>query len=266
MNLTGHMLIKNEERWIWFAINSVLPYLSKLIIFDTGSTDNTLKIIQKINSPKIILKKRTIKNRQSISKLRNQMISLTSTKWFVLVDGDEIWPSLQLKKLISQIKNTKKTDLGIVSKTRNCVGDIFHFQPDQAGRYTFGSKTGHYTIRAYKRSPKFAWKGQYPHESYSNQTGQNIATLDKQLIFSDTYYYHTTHLKRSTKSGDKQVVDRPQKYKLEIGIKAPKSELPEVIFEKYPPIVQNPTTGFTMYEQLLAHIYTPLRKIKRLLV
>ena len=32
--ITGHMVIKNEDRWVWFAIMSVIEYLDRLIIFD----------------------------------------------------------------------------------------------------------------------------------------------------------------------------------------------------------------------------------------
>ena len=36
--LTVHMVVKNEDRFIWYALNSVLPYVDKVIIFYTGST------------------------------------------------------------------------------------------------------------------------------------------------------------------------------------------------------------------------------------
>jgi len=41
MNITAQMVVKNEENFVWFAIKSVLPYVKKFLITDTGSTDNT---------------------------------------------------------------------------------------------------------------------------------------------------------------------------------------------------------------------------------
>ena len=46
--ITGHMVVKNEDRWIYYAIMSVIEYLDKLIIYDTGSIDHTKDIIKGI--------------------------------------------------------------------------------------------------------------------------------------------------------------------------------------------------------------------------
>ena len=49
----ANCLIKNEERWVWYALQSVLPYVDKILVWDTGSTDNTVEIIKTIKSNKI---------------------------------------------------------------------------------------------------------------------------------------------------------------------------------------------------------------------
>ena len=48
----AHTLVKNEERFIWFSVMSVIVNVDKVLIWDTGSTDDTVKIIQKIKSHK----------------------------------------------------------------------------------------------------------------------------------------------------------------------------------------------------------------------
>ena len=53
-NLTVHCVIKNEERWIWFAINSILDIAGEVLIYDTGSADKTVEIVKTIKSKKII--------------------------------------------------------------------------------------------------------------------------------------------------------------------------------------------------------------------
>ncbi|MBU1256082.1 hypothetical protein KKA49_00135 [Patescibacteria group bacterium] len=50
-----HCLVKNEERFIWYAIKSVLPFVDKIMVWDTGSTDKTIQIIKSIKSKKISL-------------------------------------------------------------------------------------------------------------------------------------------------------------------------------------------------------------------
>ena len=49
------MTIKNEEWYVGMAIRSILPYVEKLFIIDTGSTDSTSYEIIKLNSDKIDL-------------------------------------------------------------------------------------------------------------------------------------------------------------------------------------------------------------------
>ncbi len=52
----AHTLVRNEENFIWFAINSIIDYVDKILIYDLGSTDKTIEIIKTINNQKIILK------------------------------------------------------------------------------------------------------------------------------------------------------------------------------------------------------------------
>ena len=51
-----HCLVANEERFVWYALQSVLPYVDQVMVWDTGSTDKTVEIIKAIKSPKIIFK------------------------------------------------------------------------------------------------------------------------------------------------------------------------------------------------------------------
>ena len=45
MQICDHTLVKNEERYLWFAVTSVIEHIDKVMLWDTGSTDNTRKII-----------------------------------------------------------------------------------------------------------------------------------------------------------------------------------------------------------------------------
>ena len=46
MKIWGHTLVCHEERYLWYSVTSVIDYLDKILLWDTGSTDNTLKIIR----------------------------------------------------------------------------------------------------------------------------------------------------------------------------------------------------------------------------
>jgi len=258
------MLVKNEANWIYFAIKSVLPFVQELIIFDTGSTDKTLDIINTFSSPKIRLYQKPAKSRNQIVSLRQEMVTLTSTDWFLLVDGDEVWSNSSIKTLIKALALADKQKLGAVVRFRNLVGDLYHYQPESAGQYHLLGRRGHLSTRAFRRHPDYAWIGDYPLESYSNQkTGISLHDEPNKLLFINTYYYHLTHLKRSTDIHSAQVIDRPKKYKLEIGLKADKSQIPEVFFEHRPDIIPDPFVTFTFPEKIKAHFLTPLRLLKR---
>ena len=48
MKVWAHTLVKNEERYIWYAVMSVIDWVDKILIWDTGSTDKTVEIIKEI--------------------------------------------------------------------------------------------------------------------------------------------------------------------------------------------------------------------------
>ena len=103
-SITGHMVVKNEDRWIWFAIMSVIDFLDQLIIYDTGSIDNTNRIIKEIINVdryrnKIIYEKLGEITSENFHKVRQRQIDISKTDYFMVVDGDEIWYQNSLAEL-----------------------------------------------------------------------------------------------------------------------------------------------------------------------
>ena len=48
MKIWANTLVRNEERYIWFAAMSVIEHVDKILIWDTGSDDATVMIIKEI--------------------------------------------------------------------------------------------------------------------------------------------------------------------------------------------------------------------------
>ena len=44
----ANTIVHNEENFIWFAIMSVIDWVDKMLVWDTGSTDKTVEIIEEI--------------------------------------------------------------------------------------------------------------------------------------------------------------------------------------------------------------------------
>lgn len=226
--VTLHTIVKNEDQFIYYSLKSVLPFVSKAFIIDTGSTDQTWQIIQNLKKEykdKIEAKQIKIKSAKEISKLRQDLVKLTKPPFLMLLDGDEIWSEGQLLKLLSLTKTLPQSKIAVVNKTRNCVGDIYHYLPKSFGHYHFLNRVEHLNIRLMRTLP-YQVKGIYPDEGYF-LNNKLINNLDDKLQFSSAWYLHTTHLNRSSHS-QKPYGRRKQTYSL--GIKIPKSDLPQILF------------------------------------
>lgn len=254
--VSAHMIVKNEERFVGYAILAVLPYVEEFIFYDTGSTDDTLEIVRKLKTqnPKIKLKTISIHSPNDIGSLRLQQIKETKTPWFLLVDGDEVWPAGELEKLLQFTIGDQTVDClheppyAMVNHTRNCVGDIYHYLPESFGHYHLLGRTGHYNIRLMK-TLNYEVKGTYPDEGYYYQ-GKLINEKDDWLAFSEAWYLHATHLERSGRGVQLNAITLGRRKRIySLGIPFNSSELPEVIFQDdktLPDITNKRSLGFVV--------------------
>lgn len=256
--LTAHMIVRNEENFVWYAIMSVIDYIDKIIIFDNESKDKTKEIIQTIKNPKIVFEEKT----GSVEKLRQEQLERTETKWFMLIDGDEVYPKDTIQSLVEVVKNAEEEKMAIVLRTRNCVGDISHFMPEDTGKYFIFGKTGHFNIRAFRKFGSYKWSGEYPLEAYVDENGNSVNKQDKKLSMLDKYYWHLTHLRRSS-LGQNETPKRKGKLKEEIGVSFKILKIPEVFFLERPPNVPPPPFSVNKITLLKSLVKTPLKSLKR---
>lgn len=294
MIISAHVLVKNEARFIWYSVMSIINYVDRVRIWDTGSSDGTLKVIDEIDKMpeakgKIYFQKVLVnqfyeeKLRQgmlnsesadtfnvigySFAEVRQQVLNATRADWFLVVDGDEIWWDDSIRKVTEAIRKDGDKLESIVVPTYNVVGDMFHYQERQAGRYHLTGKVGHYNLRAINRKiPGLHAVGEHGIFSWRGDDNVKIESRSKSKIkFIDAPYIHTTHLRRgSSKFMDKQVFKRAMKLKYELGTQFPKDfYYPEVFFKPRPAIVPSvwdtPGVGY----KLDAFIQTPPKKIRR---
>lgn len=238
--ITTHTIVKNEDRGIWYAIRSVIDHVDRMIIYDTGSTDSTVSQIKSFTSSKIIFRQKKATTRDQLVELRREQLKHTTTPWFMLLDGDEIWPQDNLRNLISAATAADKNSLAFFTRTRNCVGDIFHYLPESKGRYHIKGKTGHLNIRLIRNSSHIKVTGSYPLETYSYKNTP-LQDLGRGIEFIDTWYLHLSHLPRSTnKAAEAQVIDRLNKRKFRFGIRLKQQDIPEVFLRPRPKNIPPP--------------------------
>ncbi|QQG47098.1 MAG: glycosyltransferase [Candidatus Woesebacteria bacterium] len=269
--ITAHVLVKNEGNFIWYSVMSVANFVDRLMLWDTGSTDNTLIITKEIKKQSVLGKKIFLHSlefkKYDEQKARQMMLQETPDGWFIVVDGDEIWWDDSIKKVTDEIRNNGNNIESIVVPTINLVGDIFHYQEKEAGKYNLLGRKGHYNLRAVnKKIPGLKSLGEHGVWGWVDEDNKMIQERSVSKIkFLDAPYLHATHLKRAGEfQKDSEVLKRSSKLKHELGIEFPKDfYYPEVFFKSRPKIVPNVWENMNFIFKLRSFFETPLRKINR---
>lgn len=208
-NVTGNMMIKNEEKYIRQTIRSVAPYLERLIIVDTGSTDKTLEYVTELMKefPQIELFKENVTGdsihwtgnhlSQQLTDVRNQMIKLSKTPWIMQIDGDEIYPKETIDRLINimdklDIETGLRWVVGIMIKIKWCTSPSEFVEPGPFDR----------TLRIFKNGG--TWVGKFPDE-FLYIDNQPIHILDRRCITVDKPFLHMSmdlHAERRPSNGE----------------------------------------------------------------
>ena len=272
MRIWAHCLIKNEENFVWYSVMSVIDHVDKILIWDTGSTDATVKIIEEIKKrypSKVDFKEVGEINPQEFTYVRQKMLEATYADWFLIVDGDEIWWDDSIKKVVAAIRDKGKEMESVVVPNILPVGDIYHYMEAAAGRYNIAGKKGHYALRGIN-SKIPGLKSEKPHGTWGWTDGQGKMIQDrnqKKILFVDAPYLHASFLPRSSSGGDLKVPKRKNKLKYELGIPFPRDfYYPEVFFRPRPETIPSPWHKMDRNYIIRALIQTPLKKLKRRIV
>jgi glycosyltransferase involved in cell wall biosynthesis len=262
--IVAQCLIKNEERFIWYALNSVLPFVDQIMVWDTGSTDDTIKIIHQITSPKINIQLKKSVSPEAFSHLRQQMLEEIPKgyDWLMILDGDEIWPQKSLWQ-IKHFINLHPDFETVVVKTNNLTGDIYHRLPESTGKYRFKNQIGHLSLRFINLSiPGLKVDKPYGHEGYFDENNLPIQNRDPhKMEILNLYYHHATGLRRSSRDTD--VMQRSGKRKYELGEIIAEDQIPEIFFVPKSTIVPNVTSPMGSIEIFIGRLLNPLYLLKR---
>ncbi|MDU7363114.1 glycosyltransferase [Clostridium sp.] len=267
--ITAHMIVRNEDKWIWFSIMSIINYVDKIIIFDTGSDDNTIEIIKnflenEIYKNKIYFEEKGKVSKESFYKLRQEQIDMTETKYFMVVDGDEIWFKDSMSELVELTQN-EKYEL-IATKFINVAGDIYHYRDFNRETYNIKGICGSITIRVYSMDIKgIKCAGEYGVEGYYDFLNIPVQESNWSIGIMENKYLHTSLLKRSSKiTGDIEIHYRRKKLFAEYDYKfSDDYKYPEVFYLERPECVESP---FQNKMDLFRKLINRLRRIKRKLL
>ncbi|HCT65774.1 MAG TPA: hypothetical protein DIC60_11000 [Lachnospiraceae bacterium] len=158
-NISLCMIVKNEEKYIEQCLSSVSSIVNEIIIVDTGSTDNTLKLASRFN-PKIF----EYPWDSDFGSARNHSLEQATGDWILVLDADEAIYSEDVKKLMDIIETTKA----------NIIALKFHNFTDENSEENYNTHMG---IRIFKNHC-FRYEG----------------TIHEQLIPLNEKVLHKPHL------------------------------------------------------------------------
>lgn len=262
MKIWANCIIHNEENFIWFAIMSVVDYVDKVLVWDTGSADKTIEIIRKIKEikgDKVVFREVGPVDNLQFTKMRQLMLDQSDCDWILILDGDEIWWEDSIRKVVKEIKTKGGEIDGIVVPFIVPVGDIYHFQKESAGQYQLLGRRGHLSLRAInKKIPGLHLGGTYGVEGYLDENDIPIQNRNKnRLKFINAPFLHATHLNRSLR-------DDHHKFKYEIGLEFPSDfSFPEAFYKTWPKVVKSPFGKRSKLYELAAFLIMPYLSIKR---
>ena len=267
--ITAHILVKNEVRFVWYAVMSVIEHVDKVFLWDTGSTDGTVEIIKeikRISGDKVNLRLLGDVTPEEFTRVRQEMLNKTKSDWFIIVDGDEVWWEDAIKDVTSFIQRKGREYESIANSYYSILGDIFHYQRKASGRYEIGGEKGHYNIRAIRNLPGLDFKKPHGLQGLYDKQGTLIQNRDgsKRKFIKDKLYMHFTNIPRSgDRRSEKLVPKRPQKLKYDLGISFPGNfYYPEVFFKPHPKIVPSPWSNIGGKFWLKSAVLYPLKLAK----
>lgn len=203
--LTAHMMLCNEESWVWYAVMAIIDYVDHIIIYDTGSTDSTVEIISEIikepeYAKKIIFEEKGKVEREEFVKLRDEMVQRTVDDYFMVVDGDEIYYKDQLIKLREALDSDEGYEVGVTGFIC-CAGDVKHYRNPKTEHYNHCGRKGALMQRVTSMkiegihcgSSDGKWDGYY------DKAGKYVVPDSGYKTFwADGFYLHMSYMMRSS--------------------------------------------------------------------
>lgn len=197
MTLTAHCIIKNEEKWIEYVLRSVVDQVDCIFIFDTGSTDSTVSLVQKVAREyptKIIFEEKGSADKRRHTELRQEMVQRTTTDWFMILDGDEVWTKRAVAEAKAAIVGDDSLEC-LIAPFHLCVGDVYH-ETRRPGQISMLGRTDYFYPRFFRNTPGIHWSGDYNNDVIKTGTEEIVFEKRPTHILTNRFW-HLTHLRRS---------------------------------------------------------------------
>ena len=112
--LTLSMIVKNEEKALPHCIESVMDIVDEIVITDTGSTDNTIKIAESYGA-----KIEHFDWVDDFAAARNHSLKHSTGKWIIYLDADESLAKASVMEIRNLLLNAQEDCGGFVCRIDN---------------------------------------------------------------------------------------------------------------------------------------------------
>lgn len=117
--ISACIIVKNESGHVEKCIKSILPVVEEIIVVDTGSKDDTKKILEKLN-----IKFHEFKWNDDFSAARNYSLSLATQPYILVIDADEVLEYQSFNVLSEYISNKSSSPAKVILKNHIDTGCV----------------------------------------------------------------------------------------------------------------------------------------------
>jgi len=187
MNLSACIIVKNEQENIITCLESLKPIVSQIVVVDTGSDDDTVKIAKSCGAEVYYFKWV-----DDFSKARNYAISKAKGKWIISIDADEY--------IEDECKNNILTVIDIAEKDKSdvIITSVVNYEKNDSSITNSSIVT-----RIFRNDPDILFEGPI-HENLVHKS-RKIRYLDasKEIRFIHTGY--TADIVKSKKKSERNL-------------------------------------------------------------
>lgn len=194
------MIVKDCADSVGKAIESALEFCAGIVVVDTGSSDDTIKVCKNFGAETYFYAWDG-----SFSNARNYALSFVESSWVLSLDADEILEGDSMRRNIHLLKNDNAGGLSVIIENELKTGD-------------YKSVSKHRYTRIFRNDPRIRFTGRV-HE----QIAESIVAAGFEIIETDVKIAHSGYLSTDSKKIERNL----------IALKADLSENPEDPFLLY---------------------------------
>lgn len=179
MKLSQCMIVKNEEKNIEKALSWGKGIVSEQIVVDTGSTDRTVEVAEKMGA-----KVYHFTWIDDFAAAKNFAIEQATGDWIAFLDADEYMEQQNAKLLLELLTQVNRGTVQVKGERKKCdVISCMMFHLDVDGKV----KAVHTQTRFFRNTPNIRYQGLI-HEQITRLDGKNLVNLDVEDMLK---IYHT---------------------------------------------------------------------------